>query len=128
MTSAVKNTIMPSKTASKLLGEAKPPKPSDIFQQSYPSNGKGQLAQWRLHRVLGVAPTNPPDYYEEWLEDLALSNVDSEHATNEVSADQLAELAKADDEAMRAFLTEVIQLARHTGADTVAFTVSEGLA
>lgn len=120
---------MPSKTASKLLGEAKPPRPSDMFQQSNPNAGGGQHLKWRLHRTVGVAPTNiPEDDYEGWLQSF-MENNDGDRNVNEIPLAEMPQLIQAEsDPAIQQFLVEAEQQARHLGADMIAFTDVEGLA
>jgi hypothetical protein len=120
---------MPSKTAQLLIGEADVPKPSDMFRQAYPRRGKQGGLKWRVHRVVGVAPTNiDPQEYENWLEALAEANVDNDAPLNEVDATTLESLMMADESPeIKAFLREAAQVMRHTDSDRVAFTTLEGL-
>lgn len=122
---------MPSKTVHRLLGEADVPKPGSLFQQAYPATGQQSNLKWRVHRVVGVAPTNIDEGdYDEWLYQLMEANVDSEFPCNEVATADLPKLItsnKYSGEQYLAFLREAEQVARHTGADRVAFTTLDGL-
>lgn len=108
--------------------EAAVPRPSDIFQKSYPSRGDGTGLKWKVHRVLGVAPTNiDPDEYEQWCEALALANVDSELPLGEVRVTDMKKV-RGGSAALNEFLRESQRVAANVGADVVAFTTLEGLA
>lgn len=115
---------MPSKVVSKILGEAKPPPPSDLFNKSYPNQGDGSALKWRLHRIVGVTPVSVDrEDFELWLEQLAEANVDGELPSNHIQAADLPGLIQATHHTpLREFLVEVEQVVRHTGADEVAFT------
>lgn len=116
----------------RILGEAELPKPSAMSKQLNPRTGAEGKFKWRMHKVLGVAPTGVnAEAYEEWLEDLNLKNVEAEHSLNNMTMSELLDRIRHDppaDPAIAAFLVEVEQLARHTGADEIAFTDLEGLA
>lgn len=120
---------MPSKTAKRLIGEADLPKPADMFRQANPSRGAEQGIKWKLHKTVGIAPTNiDPGLYEDWLQQVMEDNVDAEWSPNEFDADSLRILTKANtDPAFVALCRQAEQIMRHTGADRVAFTTVEGV-
>lgn len=125
---------MPSELAMALLGEAKPPKPSSIFQKAYPSAGSEPGIIWRVHRNVGVAAPNADEAeYEEWLQNFMVQacDFDSEGcmASNQISVANLEKVAElssgirwADD-----FVRLALRVARQVGADTVTFTTPDGV-
>lgn len=113
---------MPSEIVHRILGEADVRRPSDIRNELAPTMGSGTGIKWRVHRVLGIQPINiDADIYEEWLNDLAMANVDSDYATNEVPVEELMQMNGGHDQIQR-MLDEAKEVARRVYADVVAFT------